>query len=191
MKRVKVYTLGFELTKEVPESVSEYNLLAPKRVDPCLEDAVDNVLYRCTFAQFRTALLTRLEELTGIERLNHGTEDAPEWESDARFIKRLRAACPDQSTWPAIAQECMDSASFNVADREAGPAKPKVGKKDLATAQDAIDKGQAERLADLLGRKLARPVGTDQKSLAEAIKDHRQLLMAAVEAAQAKELSEG
>jgi hypothetical protein len=190
MNRIKVRTLGFDLTKEVPASVEEYNSLAPKRENPVLDDAVSNVLYRCTFAQFRTALLDKLEELTGIARINRGTEDEPEWESDAKFMKRLQASPADKSSWPTIAQECMDAAEFNVAEREStGTPKQKVGKKDLASAQEAIDKGLAEKLASMLGTYLERNVGTDVKSLAEGLKDRRAKLVEIAEKEQAELLT--
>ena len=64
MKRIPVNSLGFELTRAVPDSIEEYNALAPKRDNPVLEDATANILYRSTFAKFRDALVHAPLQLT-------------------------------------------------------------------------------------------------------------------------------
>lgn len=194
MNRIEVSTLGFNLTKDVPSTNDEYNALAPKRDNPVLEDAVANILYRNTFASFRGSMLDLLEKETGITRNNSGTEEEPQFESDGKLIKRMIAASGSTkeafvAQYQSLAQSTMDAAPFNPAERENKGTTNLVGKRDLATAQDAIDKGLAEKLAGLLGRKLSREVAADVKSLATAIKDNRAILVAAAEAAQAAELA--
>lgn len=196
MNRISVSTLGFDLTREVPSTVDEYNALAPKRTNPVLEDAVDNILYRNTFADFRSKFLDALEKQTGIGRINHGTEEEPQWESDARFMKRIIAQqVMDGSTEAAfrasvlpLAQQCMDAAPFNPAERESTGTGPTIGKRDLALAAQVIKDGKANVVASKLAGILGRDVAVDEKSLARAIADNRRALAAAAELAQKAQL---
>lgn len=193
MQRINVSTLGFDLTKEVPATTDEYNALAPKRNNPVLEDAIFNCLYRGTFVGFRAAFLDKLEAATSVTRINHGTEDAPQWESDGRLIKRMIAQsglseAAFRAQHQSLAQESMDAAGFNPAERESTGQGPSIGKGDLALAATVVKDGKADVVAAALGKKLGRVVDADEKSLARAIADDRKARAAVAAAAQKAEL---
>lgn len=206
-QRIKVSSLGFDdLTKEVPSSNEEYNALDPKRENAVLEDAVDNIMKHTVLSRFRSSFLDKLGKKYSVEQINHGTDEAPQWESDAKYKNRIMIAgitadggSPTDATAVAkfhadnlsLAQECLDEVKFSVAGtRTGGTAPQKVGKQDLATAQDSIDKGVSEKFAALLGRKLNRTVENNQESIALAIKDVRAAKIAEENAKQKAELDE-
>ena len=189
MNRITVSTLGFELTREVPATTDEYNALAPKRTNPVLEDAIDNILYRNTFAAFRSSLLDKLEVSTGIARINHGTPEEPQWESDGRLFKRMVAQSGGtdvafRAAHQVEAQTEMDAAPFSPAEREGGGGGGNlVGKRDLANAEQMIKDGKAGQVASKLGTLLNHPVdGTDAKNLARALAEYRKQVATAAEA---------
>ena len=180
MKRIPVNSLGFELTRAVPDSIEEYNALAPKRDNPVLEDATANILYRSTFAKFRDSFLEALEKQTSIKRRNNGTEKEPVWESDAKFLKRTIAelGVTEESfitQYQTLAQEQMDAAPFNPAERESTGEGPKVGKRDKEYAEELIKRGGdvASKTAAKLSTVLGRVVTTEIDSLARAVADFR------------------
>lgn len=180
MKRIQVSSLGFDLSREVPSSVDEYNALAPKRDNPCLEDAVANILYRSTFARFRDSFLDAIEKVTGIKRINHGTDKDPQWESDAKFLKRLIAELGITEEafvekYQKDAQAAMDAAPFNPAERESTGEGPKVGKRDKENAVEIIKIGEPKlgQVVAALAAKLGRAVASDEDSLARALADFR------------------
>jgi hypothetical protein len=184
MNRITVNTLGFDLTREVPSTIEEYKALAPKRTNPVLEDAVNNILYRDTFADFRDRFVTKLEESTGVKRINHGTEEEPQMESEAKYLKRLiaeKVAAGAKETelrasWLPIAQAEMDASSFDVAERESKGGSNLVGKRDIALAKQVITDGKADAIAAKLATILGCDVPTDEKSLARAIADNRRAI---------------
>ncbi len=84
MQPVEVKSLGFKLTKATPSSVEEFDTMA-KESGAALREAVRNVLYRSTLADFRNSFLhgsdeerdgdtvvrpaiEGLDKITGIER---------------------------------------------------------------------------------------------------------------------------
>jgi hypothetical protein len=190
MQRISVNTLGFDLTREVPATIDEYNGLAPKRTNPVLEDAVNNILYRDTFADFRDKFITKLVEVTGFARANHGTEEEPQWETEAKYLKRLIAAkvaegkteAALRSEWQSLAQSCMDSSSFNVAERESKGTGVAYGKRDLELAEKVVTDGKADAVASKLAQILGREIPSDAKSIARALADKRRAENAAAEA---------
>lgn len=181
MKEIIVSSLGFDLKKAVPETVSEYDTLA-KREGATLEDATNSTLYRGTFAEFRDIFLhgveaegdepafEGIEQITGIKRLTKTVksakgEESEVWdESEAVYFKRVCAqlgldADAARAKFADVAQTAMDRAAFDPSVRERKSAGPKtIAKRYKAIAKDAIDSGKAEKLADLLGAKLGRAV---------------------------------
>jgi hypothetical protein len=101
----KFESLGLVLSLMVPAAVDEYDTLA-KKPGACLEDAIDNVVYRGALADFRFYFCEALEETTKIERKtkpvldDKGVQktkkvngvDEPQWaydESEATYVKRV------------------------------------------------------------------------------------------------------
>ncbi len=186
MKSIKVSSLGFELNKSVPESVSEYDQLA-KRENGCLEDAINSTLYRGTFAEFRDIFLhgaeadeanglpaiEGVEKLTGIARKTKEVKAATAesqavtaWdESEAVYFKRVVAAQFGGDADAAIAhfaemaQQAMDRAAFDPSVKERKSAGPKtIAKTYIEIAKQAVEGGKGEKLAALLGQHLNRTV---------------------------------
>jgi len=169
MQRVNVSSLGFNLTKEVPSTVDEYNALAPKRENAALEDAINNTLYRGTLAEFRGAVLEELGTLTGVERAvvkPAATEDDNDvFESEGKWWKRILASKgitkneDIPSEWSNIAQKHMDAAGFDPSAKERSSDGPTVGKKDLAMADELIKRGadKVAQVAAQLASKLSTP----------------------------------
>lgn len=198
-QRIEVSSLGFKLTKEVPSTVEEYNALAPKREQPCLEDAINNTLYRGTLAEFRGAVLEELGELTGVERAvvkpAATEEDNDVYESEGKWFNRIKASkgivknedLPAE--WSAIAQKHMDAAAFDPSAKERSSDGPAIGKKDLAFAKELLSRGEDKvaAVAGQLAAKLGREVATDEKSLARALADYRRAKEAELAAAQKSE----
>jgi hypothetical protein len=165
----KVNSQGFELDCKVPETNEEYNGLAPKRNNAVLEDAINNTLYRGVFAEFRPALLEKLESVTGVKRINSGTEDDPVWESDGKFMKRLVATVATQrgmdpnakatkdsliGEWTPIAQAILDGIKFDPSTREPSTQAPGLAKRYLGWAKDAVKADGGSKLATILGKLL-------------------------------------
>lgn len=203
----KVSSQGFELDYLVPGSTEEYNALAPKRDNPVLEDAVQNTLYRNVLNVFRDGLVTKLEEVTKVTRINNGTEEKPVWESEGKYIKRVIATVAGQrgldqaakatadtllAEWQPLAQEIMSAIPFDPSERESTGGGSLIGKNDLKMATEAIDKGKGQALASMLSTILEKTivfVGTpeskdaDIKSLALGLKDRRAKIAKAQEEA--------
>lgn len=193
MIREQVNSLGFDLTKEHPESVAEYNALAPKRLDACREDAVASTDYRSVFPTFRRTFLEALGEQLKIERINHGTEEKPDLEKEGVWFKRMVAGSglsreAFTTTYKALAQQHMDAAPFDPSLREGSSDGPAIGKRDLALAATVIKDGKADAVAAKLAAILNREVASDEKSLARAIADNRRAIAAAAEQAQKAQL---
>lgn len=189
--------LGYEVTMSVPESVDEYNALAPKRENPVLEDAIYNVAFRGMHPQVRDNFVEEIETLTGVERINKGDEKHPKWESEvtyhdralASFIKSSgRTESDIKAEWLTIIQKHASAVVFDPAVREGTGEGPKISKTDLKIAtelveappQSAKDRAAAAGFdspaawcAAMLGKFLNRAVETDVKSLARALGDKR------------------
>jgi hypothetical protein len=180
MKRIEVSSLGFTLTRSVPETNEEYNALAPKRDNPVLEDATSNILYRSTFATFRSSFLNAVEKDSGVKRRNSGTEKDPVWESDGKYLKFLLVQLnftDDEfvAKYQALAQEQMDAAPFNPAQRESNSDGPAVGKNDQKIAAEVMtrDADTIAKVTAALGAKLNRVVDATAESIARAYADFR------------------
>lgn len=188
MQRISVSSLGFDLTKEVPSDVTEYNALAPKRENAVLEDAINNTLYRGTLAEFRSKFLEELGTLTGVERAVVKPESAPDaddatYESEGKWYKRILASVNGTvpANWIVLAQRIMDESSFDPSAKERSSDGPAIGKKDLAFAEELFKRGvdKVTEVVKQLSVKLGREIvlGDDlvaaKKIVARALADYR------------------
>lgn len=202
MTRKEYSILGYNITKEVPSSTEEYNALAPKRENAVLEDAVANTMYRAVHPRIRDPFVDEIETLTGIQRINSGTEDEPKWESEKKYHDRALAQhaantgkSPEsvRAEWQSIIQKHADAAKFDPAEtvREGGSG-PKIGKNDLKFAKELFDNraDKVDAVVAFLSSKLNRVItlGDDKeanvKLVASAYADHRRAEAAKVEAEQ-------
>lgn len=190
MKTVVVSSQGFELNYSVPDTCEEYNRLAPKRENPVLEDAVSNVLYRNVLNKFRDQLVTKLEEVTGVARINSGTEDEPVWESEGKYMKRVIVEVAKQrgldpaakatrelllAEWTPTAQAILAGIKFDPSEREATGGQPSLAKTYINWASQAVQADGGAKLAGLLGKVLGTTItlvgdpAADVQTLARAI----------------------
>lgn len=199
MQQVTISVLGFSPTITVPSTPEEYNALAPKRANACVEDANNNTIYRGVSPVIRDGICAMLEA-AGVARKNFGTDDEPQWEKEGVFKKRAIAELASQrgtdeaavmASFNDAVQAIADSkeARFDPSERETkGPAAA-FGKGDLKLAEQVIADGKVYVIAAKLSAILNRPVATDDKSLARAIADNRRAL--AEKAAQEQKLALG
>lgn len=192
MQTVEINVAGWTVTKNVPSTEAEYNALAPKRANACVEDANFNTIYRGTSPVVRDGICELLEA-EGVARVNHGTEDKPDWEKEGVHIKRALAQLVQdrgvseenlRALLQPRVQKIADQAPFDPSERESKGTGPVIGKRDLALADQIIKDGKESAIAGKLALILGREVATDQKSLARAIADNRRALAAKAEAEQ-------
>jgi len=107
MKTTTIQSLGLNLNISVPESVEEFDQNA-KKAGACLNEAINNILYRGVLADFRSLFCEKVEEAYGVERQTKDTgrtkkvKDANGKEteesifvyseSEAKFIDRVIAS---------------------------------------------------------------------------------------------------
>lgn len=187
MKVATVNSLGFDMTKTVPENNAEYDQLAKVENAAC-DHATSSTLYRSTFPVFRDIFLhgcdadgdlpalVGVEEETGIERAKKDTDRK---DSDGNFIQvwdeteskyftrvcaELKLLTKEQiaARFGEKAQAAMDRAPFDPSVKErksSGPRKPAKTWVKIATA--AVKEGKATVLADklsaVLGHEIALP----------------------------------
>lgn len=209
---IKVSSLGFvDLDYSVPSTVEEYNALAPKRNNPILEDAIDNIIKHKVLSQFRNKFLDAVEvkykDIPGSARQNFGTEKTPKWEPDMPYFNRLIAlvvaseggSASDAGAVAAViaqlrelAQTTLSAQVFNVAEREPSTASPSVAKMYTEWADEAFSKGVQEKLLGFLNKACGSTLAfvgddsADKATLAKAIatneKRKRDLAAAATKA---------
>lgn len=199
MIKQELPVLGFTVLVNVPETVEEYNSLAPKRPNAVLEDATASTCYRSVSPVIRDGLCSVLEADApageGIKRKNFGTEEDPQLEKEGVFVKRaiqeLMASRGETEAQvrayllpkvQAIADS--DAAKFDPSLREGTGTGPAIGKNDLKLAAAVIADGRATEIAGKLSVLLGTTVATDEKSLARAIADNRRALAAKAAAEQ-------
>jgi len=121
MKNKNYRPLGLTVALTVAESVDEFDRLAGK-VGACLEEAVDNIVYRGGMADFRDTFLhgdaskniIGVEEETGIERefetrelksknADGSANTTDVWtESEAVYFNRVKATLVKNGTYPSV-----------------------------------------------------------------------------------------
>lgn len=139
MGNYKTNSIGFELTFKGPDSVEAYDQAAGK-VGVCLEDAVDNTIYRSTLPEWQAAFAPKVEALTGVKReVNaEATEAAKKrsktpdtvknvMETVPRYVKRAIAGMndADKAVLAKVAQEVADGISIDPSPSKRAAAIPK------------------------------------------------------------------
>src|SRR5437660_12881398 len=66
-KQYETNSLGYKLKFNGPSTVEEYDQAAG-RVGACLEDAIDNTIYRSTLPEWQGSFAKKLTEITGTQR---------------------------------------------------------------------------------------------------------------------------
>lgn len=133
MKEKIINTLGFnDLPYQVPATVEEFDTLAGK-IGACLEEAVNNVVYRIVLADFRSGFLhgfhigegdeaieiTGVEEITGIKR-----REKESGRVDSETKEPIMVYDETESDyWKRV---CIDVAKQNTEQNNDGPKTPEA-----------------------------------------------------------------
>jgi hypothetical protein len=192
MKVTRFRSVSLNAPYTVPESVEEYNELAPDRTDEnaCLEDAIGSQAYRGMHPKFRDELVKKLEADFGIKRevvktltLKSTNEDgSPKTrellEEPGAFIRRVReakgleAAEDWEDKYQPWADEFAPTIEFDPNQKPA-QASVRIPKGALELAEKRIEEGKADGLAAKLAEWLGRSVGTTKEELALAIAEDK------------------
>lgn len=178
MKNEEVKSLGFNISVAVPNSVEEFDTLA-KREGACLENGVNNIIYRSTLATFRSVFCERLEQASGIQRLTETKPARKEGgdpittfaESEMKFVARVRAeqGLDDESfksSYSGLADEVigLDECAFDPTKAERSAKEPKLAKVYAETATRIIDQGAGDKVLAKLGAKLNRELAFPEET---------------------------
>lgn len=188
--RIKNYrSLGMVVALQVPATVEENDQLANagdvKRVNPTLEDAIDNVVYRSALADFRSLFCEAVEASTGIKRKfkvlvdkdgnpkkdKDGNERTAYTESEAEYIDSVLAQTGRTiESFADVRDSVVAKLKYDPTASERGEAGPKTPPKGIYEQVDAmIAGGTHTAVASSLATILGRQVGEDRESLARAI----------------------
>jgi hypothetical protein len=163
MKTIDQKTLGLTAKIEVPSTVAEFDKLA-KRDGACLDEAVNNVVYRGVLASLRDVFLHGQDEdkannqvkFDGVEQVSKlarktkptgrkdkdGADILAYGETEAEYFERVVAAKGPITAYQSLMDSAAKLVPFDPAERERKPAAPKkLAAKYLETAQ-AIMKGK-------------------------------------------------
>ncbi len=145
MAKYETNSMGYKLTFEGPDTVEAYDQAAG-RVGACLEDAVDNTIYRGTLPEFQDAFGAELEKRFGARQVNTDATEAAKkrsknpdkvkdiMETWSRYHARVTAGMSDEDK-KALADVAQQVAAGIKVDpspskRTAGPGKPFLAKAD-------------------------------------------------------------
>ena len=171
MVSYEVNTLGINYSVQVPASVDEYNKLAPKRSNPVLEDAIDNVWYRGGAAEARDTLYNGVLKAKSTARpkvsINGKDVDAPATRAN---ITALLGDGETLESYGYILEEWATGFEFDpsVAERSSSVTITKAVevslKKLIATM--GLD-GTASKLSTITGKPVAATEDACKQALAE------------------------
>lgn len=185
MAKYQTNSIGFPLTFNGPDSVEDYDRAAGK-VGVCLEDAVENTIYRSTLPEWQDAFAPKVEALTGIKREVNAVataaakarSDKPDsvkdiMETIPRYVKRAMAGLSDEDkkALATTAQEVADGITVDPSPskRAAGIPKEYRAKADslLTLPTDQLEAKITTMLNAVEGYDLER--GEDNKPTTESL----------------------
>lgn len=165
MQTRKFRSLGLDVVLNVPSSVEEFDQNA-KRQGACLDEAINNCVYRGCLAEFRDSFQAVVAEKTGIQRATKPVIDPDtkqpkvvdgealeEWEeSEAKYIGRVRREKGwldnDNGVLQGWADEIASALVFDASAPERKAPKPKkLGDKFRAVAQRIFGNNTQEKYA--------------------------------------------
>jgi hypothetical protein len=148
MAKYETNSLGFPLTFDGPDTVEDYDRAAGK-TGSCLEDAVENTIYRSTLPEWQDAFAKQVEQLTGQTRQVNAEATAaaksrsknPDKVKDIMetvrvFVNRATAGMSDADK-AALAKTAQETADGIVVDP--APSKRQGGlRKDLKAKAESL-----------------------------------------------------
>jgi hypothetical protein len=188
MKQVIADSLGFDVPVQVPSSVEEYDQLAG-RSGACLDDAINNVIYRGVLAVFRRNLASALEKETSfpIERKQKvNAKKEPQFdaqnqpilvlaETEGDYVGRLQAhlGLDDDAFKSRFANTAATVATGLKFDPKASERAPRTPPKTYLEAARSVIAGGGtyENAAKKLSAQIGRDVPATEEGVAFAIQE--------------------
>lgn len=144
----KYRSLECDVNIQVPASNEDFDSNA-KKAGACLEEAINNVVYRGVLNDFRDKFCDAVEAKTGVERRTQPTgkkddkgADILEYaESEKKYVDRVRAEkgwTEDNSVLQSIADEIATTLTFDASATERKPSLPKKLANDFRVAAERI-----------------------------------------------------
>jgi len=133
MQTKEFSSLGLKVNLSVPSTVEEFDQNA-KRVGACLDEAVNNCVYRGSLAEFRDKFCEALAESTGVERLTKDSGKKDEsgqpiltyTETEGDYAKRVAAEKGVEITsFQSLADSVASAIVFDASARERKAPTPK------------------------------------------------------------------
>lgn len=149
MQEANKEILGFSVKINIASTLSELAELAGSEAR-AVELANNYVLFHQAFGTFRTLIVEKLEELTGIKRLTEGEGDEAEViEKDAAYVDRLKTEhSVSLADYAEQIQAVISASPVNYKATRSGTAAPKkLAAKYITAAQELITAGKAELFA--------------------------------------------
>lgn len=200
--KIETYkSLGVNVNLNVPDSVEEYNKLAPGRENAVLADATDTIVYRSSLAEFRKEFTKKVAEATGIARgtqtVKKGKkqEEVTEFtETEKDYVDRVvtslaaAEAVPPETVvarFQPIADEIAAKIKFDPSESE--PGKPKEATKEAkAIVAQLKTEGKLEAVAAKLAGTYNVPLPTTDEAIGLLLSEHlRRVAQTAAAAARA------
>lgn len=171
-------SLGVKATAQnVPTTVEEFDTNA-KRSGACLDEAVNNVIYRSFLADFRALFCEAVETATEIVRkvksVKKGDKDVEVWdETEGEYIRRVRTSKgweDDNTELQRIADVVSQSPDlkFDASATERKATGPKKLPENYKVAALRIfTNGSQVKWAEKLGLTYAEEVGENEEAIAK------------------------
>lgn len=190
----KFRSLGCDLNVQVPSTVEAFDTSA-RKVGACLEEAINNVVYRGVLAEFRDSFCEKVAEKTGIARRvkktikNTKGEDVEVLENEGDFIAYVRVQkgwTEDNKELQSIADDVASSLLFDASATERKAPTPKKLPKDYVEAATRFfTNGTQEKWASKFGLTLSGDQAKDIEAIGWKLKvdveaQQKALLAAAV-----------
>jgi len=162
-------SLGVSIKLSVPETVEEFNKLDAARPNACLDEAINNVVYRGALAEFRSKFVEEVVKACGY---TPELDEDENWKDSEGLVfkKALLHAKRTAESFQELAQTIADGIVFDPTARARGAGSPKkIAKVYLEAADAIIAQNKAEAVAEKLSGLLGVAVAADKESLARAI----------------------
>ena len=164
-------SLGVKINLNIPSTVEEFDQNA-KKAGACLDEAVNNIVYRGVLPDFRAMFCERVEKETGIARkfstVKEGDKEVEVWdETEGKYMSRVRAEKgwqEDRTQLQAIADLVSPELVFDASSPEPKAKGPRKLPAGYATAALRIfGNGNQDKWAEKLGLTYVAETGNEDE----------------------------
>lgn len=146
MKKVAYSSVGVNWDIYVPETVDEYNGLAKREGNPCLDDAIDHTVFHDTLGEIRFEFAEALSKELKVERPKKDTGEKDEKGNpitkpmnDGAFINQLLAQSGKKATdFPDIIKLVSEKVKFDPSTATRTGGGKEIAKQYLNTAVELL-----------------------------------------------------